>query len=111
MLSELAGQEQPHGGLDLPRGDRRPLVVVSETRSFGGDAFEDVVHEGVHDRHGLARDTGIGMDLLENFVDIDGVALLPLVLLLLFVRLRDILLGLARFLSGFSTCLGRHGDM
>lgn len=108
VLGELTGQQEPDRGLDLPGGDGRSLVVVGETRGFGGDAFEDVVHERVHDRHGLAGDTGVGVDLLQHLVDVDGVALLPLMLLLLLVGLRDVLLGLARFLGGLTTGLGRH---
>ena len=53
MLGQLTGQEKPDGGLDLPRGDGGPLVVVSESAGLGGDSLEDVVHEGVHDGHGL----------------------------------------------------------
>ena len=111
VLGEFTGQEQPHGRLYLPRGDRGPLVVVSEARSFGGDALEDIVHERVHDRHGLARDTGVGVDLLQHFVDVDGVALLPLVLLLFLIGLGDVLLGFAGLLGCLSACLGRHGEL
>lgn len=49
VLGELTGQQEPHGGLHLPGGDRRTLVVVGETRRFRGDTLEDVVHERVHD--------------------------------------------------------------
>ena len=31
VLGQLTGQEEPDSGLDLPRGDGAPLVVVSET--------------------------------------------------------------------------------
>lgn len=110
MLGELTGQQEPHGGLHLPGGDGRPLVVVRQTGSLGGDALEYVVHERVHDGHRLRGDTGVRVDLLEHLVDVDGVALLALMLLLLFVGLRDVLLGLAGFLGGLSTGLGRHGD-
>lgn len=53
VLGQLTGQEQTDGGLDLPGGDGATLVVVSEAAGFGGDALEDVVHERVHDGHGL----------------------------------------------------------
>ena len=53
MLGQLTGQEEPDGGLDLPRGDGGPLVVVSESAGLSGDSLKDVVHEGVHDGHGL----------------------------------------------------------
>lgn len=108
MLGELTGQQEPHGGLHLPGGDGGTLVVVRQAGSLRGDAFEDVVHERVHDRHGLAGDTGVGVHLLQHLVDVDGVALLPLVLLLFLVRLGDVLLGLAGFLGGLSASLGWH---
>ena len=53
VLSQLTGEKQSHGSLDLPRGDGASLVVVSKTASFSGDTLKDVVHERVHDRHGL----------------------------------------------------------
>ena len=70
VLSQLSGEEESDGGLDLSGGDCGPLVVVSETAGLGGNALEDVVHEGVHDRHGLAGDTSVGVDLLEDLVDV-----------------------------------------
>jgi hypothetical protein len=41
-----------------------------------GDALENVVDERVHDRHGLGGDSSVGVDLLEDTVDVDGVSLL-----------------------------------
>ena len=110
VLGQLAGQQEPHGCLHLPGRDRGPLVVVGESRRLGGDALEDVVHERVHDGHRLTGDAGVRVDLFEHFVDVDGVALLPLVLLLLLVRLGDVLLGLTGFLGGLSASLGRHDN-
>ena len=49
VLGQFSGKQKSDGSLDFPRSNGAPLVVVSETRSFGGNAFEDVVHEGVHD--------------------------------------------------------------
>ena len=54
VLSELAGQQQTDGGLDLAARDRRTLVVVRETGRLGGDALEDVVNKRIHDAHRLA---------------------------------------------------------
>lgn len=42
MLGELAGQDQPHGGLDFARGDGGFLVVGCELGGLGRDALEDV---------------------------------------------------------------------
>lgn len=77
VLGQLAGQKQTHSGLDLPGGDGGTLVVVSQAGRLAGDALEDVVHEGVHDTHRLGGDSGVGVDLLQHLVDVDGVALLP----------------------------------
>jgi len=75
VLGELSGQQQADGGLHLAARDRRAAVVVCKTRRLGGDALEDVVDEAVHDRHGLAADAGVWVDLLQHLVDVDRVAL------------------------------------
>ncbi len=99
MLGQLTGQEEAHRGLHLPRGDGGPLVVVGQAGSLGRDALKDVVHERVHDAHGLGGDAGVGVHLLQDLrgdgktrsigferkvrvtyvhvVDVDGVGLLP----------------------------------
>ena len=110
MLGQFSGEEKPDSRLDLPGSDGRPLVVVSETGGLGGDSFEDVVDERVHDAHGLGRDAGVRVHLLQHLVDVDGVGLLPPLLSLLLVSLGDGFLSLARFLGGLSGGLGRHVD-
>jgi len=101
VLGQLAGQQETDSGLDLPRGDGGPLVVVGETAGLSGDALEDVVHERVHDAHGLGGDAGVGVHLLQHLVDVDGVGFLPPALLL-FISLADVFLGLARLLRGLA---------
>ncbi|GBP03447.1 hypothetical protein EVAR_91015_1 [Eumeta japonica] len=68
---QLAGrQQQTDRGLHLRY--RRTFVVVREARRFlAAIAAEYVVHERVHDRHGLARYTGVRMDLLGAPVGVD----------------------------------------
>jgi len=56
--------------------------VVGQLGGFIGDPLEDVVDKGVHDAHGLAGDSSIWVDLLEDFVDVDGISLLPLLVAL-----------------------------
>ncbi len=102
MLSQLSGEEEPHRGLDLPRGDGGPLVIVSQTGSLSGDPGEDVVDKGVHDAHGLGGDTGVGVHLLQDLVDVDGVGLLPLSFPLLLVSLGNGLGGLTGLLGSLS---------
>ena len=74
MLGQLSGQEQTDSSLDFPRGDGRFLVVVGQTRSFTGNTFEDIVDEGVHDAHCFAGNSSVGVNLLQNFVNVDGIA-------------------------------------
>ena len=49
--------------LDFPGRHGGSLAVFGESRGFRSDALEDVVHEGVHDRHRFARDARVGVDL------------------------------------------------
>jgi len=76
VLGQLPGKEQTHCRLDLPRRDGRALVVMRQTRRLGRDALEDVIHERIHDAHRFGRNTRIGVNLLQNLVDVNGVALL-----------------------------------
>ena len=45
MLGQLTGEEEPHGGLDLPGGDGGPLVVVGEAAGLGSNPLEQVIDE------------------------------------------------------------------
>lgn len=107
VLRQLTRQQQSNGSLNLSTSDRRTLVVVSQSGRFGGDTLENVVHEAVHDAHRFARNTGVGMHLLQHFVNVNGVAFLSLALLLL-VAFRNVLLGLAGLLGGLSASLRWH---
>ena len=70
VLGELAGEDEAHSGLDLARGQGALLVVAHELARLNGDALEGVVDERVHDRHGLGRDAGVRVHLLEHLVDV-----------------------------------------
>ena len=107
MLGQFSGQEEPHRGLDLPRCNRRALVVMSQTRGLGGDTLENVIHERIHDRHGLGGDSSVRVDLLEDLVDVNSVGFLPPTLLL-FVSLGYILLGLTGLLNSFAGNFRSH---
>jgi hypothetical protein len=102
VLGQFSGKEEPDRGLDLPRGDGGPLVVVGQTGSLSSDPGEDIVDKRVHDAHGLGGDTGVRVDLLEDLVNVDGIGLLPLSFPLLLVSLGDGFLGLAGLLGGLS---------
>ena len=63
VLGELAGKHEADRGLDLPGRERRLLGEAAELGRLERDALEDVVDEGVHDRHALLGDTRVGVDL------------------------------------------------
>lgn len=67
VLGQLAGQNKPHGCLDFARRDGGLLVVCSKLGSLSGYALEDVVDEGVQDGHGTVGDTGVWVNLLEDW--------------------------------------------
>ena len=71
MLGELPGEEEAHSGLDLSGGEGVLLVVADELGGLEGDLLEDVVDEGVENVHGSLGDASLGVDLLEDAVDVD----------------------------------------
>lgn len=108
VLGQLSGEQETDGSLDLPGGEGGTAVVVSQARSFGSNALENVVYKGVHDGHGFAADASVRVHLLQHLVDVDGIALPPplpalLVSGTLGFRLRGGLFG-----SLACCCLGRH---
>ena len=72
MSGQLSGEDELDSGLDLTGRKSSSLVESDELGSFGGDSVEGVVDEGVHDVHGLLGDSDVGVDLLEDLVDVDG---------------------------------------
>ena len=72
MSGQLSGEDELDSGLDLAGRKSSSLVESDELGSFGGDSVEGVVDERVHDVHGLLGDTNVGVDLLEDLVDVDG---------------------------------------
>ena len=108
VFGQFTRQKQPDGGLDLARADGGFLVVVSQAGSFTSDALEDIVDKGVHDAHGFAGDTSVRVNLLQHFVDVDGIAFLSLSLSLLLCAIGD-RLCLSGFLFAFlSSYFGCH---
>ena len=75
MLGEFSGKHEADSGLDLARAESRLLVVSGELSGLGGNALKDIVDEGVHHGHALLRDTSVGVDLLQDLVDVRRVGL------------------------------------
>lgn len=107
MFGQLPGEEEADSSLDLPRRDGGPLVVMCKTGRLSSNALEDIVDETVHDGHSFAGDPGVGMDLLQDLVDVDPIALLPALLPFL-VPLGNVLLGLPRLFGSLSTRFRCH---
>lgn len=75
VASELTGEAEADGGLDLAAREGGLLVDADEATGLSGDLLEDIVDEGVHDGHGTLGDTGVGVDLAEDLEDVRGVGL------------------------------------
>lgn len=108
VLGKFTGKNETDSSLNFTRRDGRTLVVSSKLGSFGGNAFKDVIDEGVQDRHGLVGDTSVGVDLLQDTVNVGGVGFLASDLSLL-VTLDLLLGGLGGSLAGSGfVSLGSH---
>ena len=107
VLDEITTKGELDCSLDLTGGDGGPLVDLGKTASLGSDPLKQVVGHGVEDAHGLGMDTNVGVDLLQNPLDVDGVGLLPLPSLLL-LSLGGGVSNSAEFLS---RNLGWHDEM
>ena len=101
MFGQFSGKEETDSGLDFPRGDCGSLVVVCKTGSLSSDTLKDIIDKGVHDAHGLGGYTGVGVDLFQDLVDVDGIRFLALAVLLLAI-LGDSFGGFACLLGGLS---------
>ncbi len=66
--------------MDFPGGQGGLLGESSKSHSLSGKSVEGVVNKGVHDGHGLLGDTSVGVDLLEDLVDVGGEGLGSLLL-------------------------------
>ena len=101
---------KPDSRLDFTAGDGVLLVVVSQAGGLSGDTLKDVAHERVHDAHGLGGDTSVGVDLLQDLVDVDGVALLAGLLAFLAFS-RGLALDGGLLLAFLGSNFARHGEL
>lgn len=93
VFGKFTRQKQTDGRLDFAAADRGAFVVVCQTRRLACDPFEHIVDKRVHDAHCLARNSSVGVDLLQYFVDVDAEAFLSLRSALLLVAFRRLLLA------------------
>ena len=77
VLGQLTREQETDSGLDFTAGDGGAVVVVGQTGGLSSNTLKDVVDKAVHDGHGLAGDTSVGVHLLQHLVDVDGVRLPP----------------------------------
>ena len=82
MLGKLPWKNESYSSLDLPGSNSWLLVVAGESRCLVRQFLKDIIDETVHNSHGLAGNTDIRMDLLENLEDVDLVGLNSLLVLL-----------------------------
>ena len=101
VLGELTGKHETNGSLDLAGRESGLLVVGGKLSSLAGDALEDIVDERVHDAHPLLADAGVGVDLLQDLVDVGGVGFDALLAALLLALCGDLLGSLGRGLFGW----------
>jgi hypothetical protein len=69
VLGQLAGQQEPDGGLDVLDGEGRGLPVLGQLGGLAGQPLEEVVGDGVEDSHGLRGDADLRVDLLQHLED------------------------------------------
>ena len=58
VFGQFTGQQETNSCLNFPRRDGRAFVVVRQTRRFGSDTLEDVVHERIP-AEGQERRSGV----------------------------------------------------
>jgi hypothetical protein len=103
MLGKLARKDKTDRSLNLARSNCGLLVVACQAGCLSRNLLEQVVDERVHDGHSPAADSCVGMNLLQDLVDVDLVCLgLGLLLLLLSGAL------LGDLLDGGLVSLGSH---
>ena len=81
VLGELTRKDQTNSGLDVLAAHGLSLGVADEATGFGGDLLEGVHAKGVKDSHALLGEAHLGVDLLQDLVDVGLVRLLGLALL------------------------------
>jgi hypothetical protein len=64
VLGELSRQNKSDRSLDLSGRDGTTLVVAGKLGCLSGNSLKDVIHERVHNRHGLVGDSSVWVNLI-----------------------------------------------
>ena len=73
VLGQLPRQQQTHGRLDLPGCQCGSTRVLGQPGGLAGQPLKQIVHERVHDAHGLGGDADVRVHLLRHLIDVHGV--------------------------------------
>ena len=71
MLGQLAREDEADSRLDLTAGNRWLLAVPGQLGGLGSDLLKLVLDEGVQDGDRLGADAGVGVNLLQDLVNVD----------------------------------------
>eukprot|EP01084_Bolivina_argentea_P119306 211552_1 len=71
VAGELGGEHEADGGLHLAGAESLLAVDAGQLGGLGGEALEDIVHEGVDDLLGAAAQGHLGVDALEGAAGVD----------------------------------------
>ena len=77
VLGELSGENQPHGRLDLTRGERLGRALLQQVLGLDRDPSLPVTEHGADDMHRLLGDGLVRVDHLEDPANVGGVRLVP----------------------------------
>jgi len=70
MLSEFSRQQETNSGLDLSASDSVLLHTTQKHANNSAHLSSEPVDEGVHDAHSILANSSVGMNLLQNLVDV-----------------------------------------
>ena len=75
VFGKLAGQHQCHSALKVTSAYRLCFVIKCQLVRFFDQAIKDVFDKAVHNAHARLGDASVGMNLLQNSVDVRVVRL------------------------------------
>ena len=72
VSGEFSWEDELDSRLNFSWGKSSSFVESNKLWSFSGNSVEGIMDERVHNVHGLFGNTNVWVDLLKDFVDIDG---------------------------------------